>query len=87
MKSFVKPEFFNGAELIAELKTAKVKVSGYPEIDGNGVLWLNVTDEAKTQEVLDAHVGTVVAPDLSAQRKAILDRLGLTAEEAAILLG
>ena len=85
MKSFTLPEFFNGAELIEELKTAKVKITGRPEIDGNGVLWLDVTDEVKTQEVLNNHVGTIVAPDLSAQRQAILDRLGLTAQEAEIL--
>jgi hypothetical protein len=87
MKSFTLPKFFNGAELIEELKTAKVKVNGRPEIDGNGILWLDVTDETKTQEVLDAHVGTTNRPDLSIKRQEILNRLGLTEEEAAILLG
>jgi hypothetical protein len=87
MKSFIKPEFFNGTELIAELKTANVNINGKPEIDGNGILWLDVTDEVKTQEVLKNHNGTVIAPDLSTSRQAILDRLGLTAEEAQLLLG
>jgi len=87
MKSFTRPEFFNGTELIAELKIAKVKINGRPEIDENGILWLDVTDEVKTQEVLDNHVGTVVSPDLSIKRKVILDRLGLTADEAALLIG
>ena len=87
MKSFTLPEFFNGAEFIEELKTAKVKINGFPEIDANGILWLDVTDEVKTQQVLDNHNGTVVAPDLSVQRQAIADRLGLTADELKVLLG
>ena len=87
MKSFTLPEFFNGTEFVAELKAAKVAINGYPEIDGNGVLWLDITDEVKTQEILKNHNGTVVAADLSEQRKVILDRLGLSAEEASILLG
>jgi hypothetical protein len=87
MKSFTLPKLFNGAELIAELKVANVNINGRPEIDGNGILWLDVTDEVKTQEVLNNHNGTVIAPDLSTERQAILDRLGLTEEEARILLG
>ena len=31
-------------------KTAKVKINGFPEIDANGILWLDVTDEVKTTE-------------------------------------
>jgi len=87
MKSFTKPEFFNGAELIAELKTANVNINGRPEIDGNGILWLDVTDEVKTQEVLNNHNGTVIAPDLSTARQTLLTRLGITEQEARILLG
>lgn len=86
MKSFDKPDFFNGAELITELEAVGVKINGYPEIDGNGVLWLDVTDEVKTQEVLNNHVGTTVIPDLTVKRQAVLDKLGLTAEEVAVLL-
>jgi len=87
MKSFTRPKFFNGAEFILELKAANVKISGRPEIDGDGVLWLNVTDEAKTQEILNNHNGTIISPDNSTARQAVLDRLGLTADEAALLLG
>jgi hypothetical protein len=87
MKSFVKPEFFNGAELVTELKAANIAINGYPEIDQNNVLWLDVDDSAKTQKVLEKHNGTIIPPDLSAKRQAVLDKLGLTADEVAALLG
>ena len=89
MIKFDKPVNFNGTELLAALKAAKIKITELPTIDGNGDLWLEIKsdDEVATKTILDAHNGTTVAPNLSAQRKTILDRLGITADEAAILLG
>jgi hypothetical protein len=89
MIKFDKPANLNGAELLAELKTAKIDVNGLPTIDANNDLWLDVksADEAKAKSVVDDHNGNTIAPDLSAARQQILDRLGLTADEVAILLG
>ncbi len=88
MIKFDKPTNLNGAELIDELNVAGVNVKNRPLDDGFN-LWLDINskDEAKTKAIVDAHNGTTIAPDLSAQRQAILDRLGLTAEEAQLLLG
>jgi len=89
MIKFNKPVNLNGAELLAELNAAEVNVTSLPTIDGNNDLWLDINsaDETKAKAIVDAHNGTTIAPDLSAQRQAILDRLGLTAEEAQLLLG
>ena len=91
MIKFNKPENLNGAELIADLKAIKIIVNEQtsPFIDGNGDLWLDIDakDEAKAKPIVAAHNGTIVAPDKSAQRQAIADRLGLTADELAVLLG
>ena len=89
MIKFEKPENLNGAELLNELTKEKIKISRNPMIDGNGDLWLDIDakDEAQAKTIVDSHNGTTVAPDLSAARQAVLDRLGLTAEEAKLLLG
>jgi len=42
MIKFDKPANLNGAELLAELKTAKIDVNGLPTIDANNDLWLDV---------------------------------------------
>ena len=91
MIKFNKPENLNGAELVAELKAKNIIVNEQtsPFVDGNGDFWLDIPskDEAKAKPIVDAHNGTTVAPDRSVQRQAILDRLGLTADEAKLLLG
>jgi len=89
MIKFDKPENLNGTELLDELKAAKVNISEPPVIDGNGDFWLDidVKDKSKAEDVVAAHNGTTVAPDKSAARQTVLDRLGITAEEAALLLG
>lgn len=89
MIKFNRPENINGTELIAELKAVGVKVNDFPLLDGNGDFWLDIAakDETKAAEIVAAHNGTIIAPDKTAARKAILDRLGLTADEMAILLG
>ena len=91
MIKFNKPENLNGAELVAELKAKNIIVNEQtsPFVDGNGDFWLDIPskDEEKAKPIVAAHNGTTVAPDRSVQRQAILDRLGLTADEAKLLLG
>lgn len=89
MIKFIKPENLNGVELLAELNAGKVKITEPPLIDGNGDFWLDIAskDEAKAKAIVDAHNGTTIAPDFTTQRQAILDRLGLTADEAKLILG
>jgi hypothetical protein len=89
MIKFNKPINLNGTELLNELNAGNVAISNPPEIDGNGDFWLDIAkkDEAKATLIVAAHNGTIIAPDKTAARQAILDRLGLSADEAAILLG
>jgi hypothetical protein len=86
---FNKPENLNGTELLAELNAGKVNITKPPSVDGNNDLWLDIADKdaASAADIVAAHNGTTVAPDKTAARQAILDRLGITADEAALLLG
>lgn len=89
MIKFDKPTNLNGTELLTELNAVGVKITESPVIDSNNELWLDIAvkDELTAKPIVTAHNGTTVAPDKSAQRQEILDRLGLTADEAALLLG
>ena len=89
MIKFNKPENLNGTELLAELNAGQVKITQPPLIDGNGDLWLDIAekDTTKAATIVAAHNGTTVAPDKTAARQEILDRLGITADEARLLLG
>jgi len=95
MIKFTKPNQLNGTQLIAELKAIGVIVNEKtsPLLDGNGEFWLDIEskDETKAKAIVDAHIGIdtaqAEATAKAAQRQAILDRLGLTEEEARILLG
>jgi hypothetical protein len=90
MIKFDKPTNLNGAELLDQLAAVGVIVNAEtsPLIDANGDFWLDIleSDKKKAEPVVAAHNGTLIAPNLSVQRRAILDRLGITAEEAALLL-
>ena len=87
MIKFNKPNNLNGTELLDQLSAADITVNSRPLDDGND-LWLDISesDKDKAKSIVTAHNGTVTAPDNSAARQAILDRLGITAEEAQILL-
>ena len=89
MIQFTQPISLNGAQLVEELTSAGISVTGRPSIDGDGVLWLNVPtkDKAKAETIVGAHVGIDQTPAIEAQRKALLERLGLTADEARLLIG
>jgi len=91
MIKFDKPQNLNGSELIDELKAVGIIINAEtsPFIDGNGNFWLDISkaDKAKAEPIVAAHNGTTTVLEILAQRQAILDRLGLSQEEANILLG
>jgi hypothetical protein len=90
MNKFTQPEKYSGKQLIEELKAAGIKIEDgqYPSIDGNGDFWLPVAnkDVAKAEAVVAAHVGIDPSIALNARRQAILDKLGITKEEAEFIL-
>ena len=87
MMQFTKPKNLNGTELLNELRAGGVEVTGWPKLDGD-VFSLDITeaDKAKAASIVAAHNGTIVAPDKSADKAALLARLGITADEAKLLL-
>lgn len=89
MIKFDKPENLNGTELMNELNAANIAITTPPSIEGNGEMWLEIAkkDELKAKSIVASHNGTMIAPNTTTIRQQILNRLGLTAEEAAILLG
>jgi len=60
-------------------------------VEPNGSIWLGTSDNKKdlTDKELDAvhKKAQELVNDKSAARQAVLDRLGITADEAALLLG
>jgi hypothetical protein len=87
MIEFQKPTNLNGKELLEELDSAGVIVNGRPEVELE-ILRLDITatDKAKAEKVIAQHNGTTTDVDRSAEKAALLERLGITAEEAALLL-
>lgn len=82
------PTELNGSQLQKELKDAGIKLNDYPRlVDGKLVLEIAKKDETKAKAIVDAHVGIDKSAEIEAQRQAILDRIGLTADELAVLLG
>lgn len=91
MIRFAKPENLNGAELLDELAEIGIvldKVRQAPFLDDDNSLWLDIKklDSDKAALVIAAHNGTIVAPDKTAARAALLQKLGITVDEAALLL-
>ena len=87
MIKFNKPENLNGKKLLEELNAAGVSITEPPLIDGNGDLWLDIDllDEVKTQSIVIAHNGTIIAPEPTVADK--LAAAGLTIEELKEALG
>jgi hypothetical protein len=88
MIQFTKPTNLNGTELLDELNSVGVSVTGLPVIDDNGNFWLNIaeSDVTAATSIVAAHNGTTIAPDNSAAKAALLEKLGITEEEAKLLL-
>lgn len=85
------PTQLNGTQLREELRAAGVEIS-----DGSGsivvindemILDIADKDAAKAEKVVVAHVGIDQEDPAVAVKAALLERLGITAEEAALLLG
>jgi hypothetical protein len=87
MIKFDKPVNLEGAQLLAELNAAGVKVSDFPRIDGNGDFWLDVAskDQAKAEAIVAAHNGNTVAPELTIEQK--LASVGLSLDDLKVALG
>ena len=90
MIKFNKPTNLNGSELLDELAAVGIVVNAKtsPFIDGNGDFWLDISesDKAQAESIVAAHNGTTIAPDNTAARQALLSKLGITEEEAKLLL-
>ena len=88
MITFDKPKNLNGIQLIKELKAANITVTDDPEIDGNGNFRLAVSeaDKAATAAIVAVHDGQKTYTDNSAAKTALLAKLGITADEAKLLL-
>lgn len=88
MIQFNKPENLNGFELVSELKAQGVKVIEPLVIDGNGDFWIDINqkDQVKATAIVAAHNGTVAPVDNSIAKTELLARLGITEDEAKLLL-
>jgi len=85
-----KPSNLNGAELRQELNAAGVKITNKPssvKADYEGNLWLDIADkdEAKAKTVVEAHNGTIIAPEPTVADK--LQSVGLNVEDLKAALG
>ena len=82
------PTELNGVQLQKELKEAGIELNDHPRlVDGKLILDIAKKDETKAQAIVDAHVGVDNSAEIEAARQAILDRIGLTADELKLLLG
>jgi hypothetical protein len=85
-----KPTNLNGTELRQQLNAAGVTISNEPsavKADNEGNLWLDIAtkDEAKAKTIVDAHNGTIIAPEPTVADK--LANAGLTVEDLRAALG
>lgn len=91
MIKFNKPEKLNGSQLLEELKSGEIKIgdSDFPLIDGNGNFWLNVSEKdfSKAETIVNNHIGRDTVNSYQIKKTALLERLGITEEEARLLLG
>ena len=84
MIQFNLPTKLNGAQLLDELNAAGVSIIGYPNQE-NGSLYLDidVKDEAKAKDVVDAHVGIDKEPTLDDK----LAKVGVSVADIKAALG
>jgi len=85
MATFTKPENLNGAELKQELAAVNIEVDIIKD-NLDGTISLETENETLTAEIVSKHNGTIIAPDNSANKAALLAKLGITADEAKLLL-
>jgi hypothetical protein len=86
MIQFTKPTNLNGAELLAELNAGGVAITQWPELDGSGVLWLEIAeaDKVKATPIVAAHNGTTIAPEPTIADKLASVGLSITDLKAAL---
>lgn len=89
MIQFDKPKNLNGFELVAELEAKGIKVIEPLVIDGNGDFWIDINskDQVKAKAVVAAHNGTVAPVGNTTAKAELLAKLGITEDEAKLLLG
>ena len=87
MLEFTKPTNLNGKELLEELAAGGVVVTGRPNVELE-ILRLNIQskDKNKAEAIVAAHNGTTILPDRSADKTALLEKLGISEEELVLLL-
>jgi len=87
MIKFTKPTNLNGAELLEQLKSVGVKIDNPPMIDGVNDLWLDIkeSDKSKSESVVLAHNGTMIALDQTLDDK--LAGVGLSVADLKVALG
>jgi hypothetical protein len=82
------PVQLNGTQLRDELRAAGVEISDQPGsiivINDELILDINDKDKGKADAVVSSHVGI---DEVLTAKDALLQRLGITAEEAALLIG
>lgn len=84
MKIFNRPENLNGAELIAELATAGIIVERIFQF-GNGNIGIETDKESLAGQIVSAHNGTIVAPELTIEDKLAI--VGLNLDDLKSALG
>jgi hypothetical protein len=87
MIQFTKPENLNGAELLAQLNAGGIAITQPPVIDGNNDFWLDIatTDKVKATPIVEAHNGTIIAPEPTIEDK--LASVGLSVADLKTALG
>jgi hypothetical protein len=89
MIKYTKPTNLNGAELIDELISAGVKIEIKDDslVVENESLWLDISDEdsSKAEEIVLAHNGNTIAPELTVHDK--LASVGLNLNDLKVALG
>lgn len=87
MVKITHPANLNGVQLLDELAKAKIVVNGYPMVDGNGELWIDIdeADAAKAEAVALKHNGNTVAPEPTIADK--LAAAGISLDDLKAALG
>ena len=87
MIEFTRPTNLNGKQLLEELTAGGVTVTGRPEVELE-ILRLNIKsgDKTKAEKIVSDHNGEIIIPDRSAEKNVLLQKLGITADEAKLLL-
>jgi hypothetical protein len=82
--TFNKPKNLNGAELLAELKVVGLDVNLIRD-NSDGTISFEVNNEELASEIVLAHNGTTVAPELTIEQK--LASVGLSLPDLKAALG